>query len=288
MAADAQTEEEPSIEEILDSIRQIISDEDEVEEGGADAVDDGTAIVEDNTAAEAAEEAAPADDFDAMVADAAEQDDEVAPVEDEPQEQAAEEPQPDTAPAEEDIIELTEQVDAPAEDPAPEESAEETPPEESAEPKQEEQENEIADDPTEDDAMTENSNDDIDALLNENPDDAAMQVDMEESDGASEPAVVPTEAETPTQSVTEEEIAAAASSDDGGIMTDNATDAALGAISALAQQAAVERAGNVTIEDIVREEMRPILRVWLDKNLPAIIERLMTKELERIAKDVQD
>ena len=45
--------------------------------------------------------------------------------------------------------------------------------------------------------------------------------------------------------------------------------------------AAVSRAGN-TIEDIVREEVRPFLKDWLDAHLPPIVERLVQAEIERV------
>ena len=37
-----------------------------------------------------------------------------------------------------------------------------------------------------------------------------------------------------------------------------------------------------TIEDIVREEMRPLLKQWLDANLPDLVERLVRTEIERV------
>jgi len=42
------------------------------------------------------------------------------------------------------------------------------------------------------------------------------------------------------------------------------------------------RSGGPTIEDIVREELRPLLKAWLDTNLPPIVERLVRAEIERV------
>ena len=42
--------------------------------------------------------------------------------------------------------------------------------------------------------------------------------------------------------------------------------------------------GGRTLEDMVVELMRPLLKDWLDKNLPAVVERLVQKEIERIAR----
>lgn len=39
-----------------------------------------------------------------------------------------------------------------------------------------------------------------------------------------------------------------------------------------------------TIEDLVKEILRPMLKDWLDQNLPAIVERLVRAEIERVAR----
>jgi uncharacterized protein len=40
--------------------------------------------------------------------------------------------------------------------------------------------------------------------------------------------------------------------------------------------------GGPTLEDMVRAEMRPLLKEWLDANLPALVERLARAEIERV------
>ncbi len=40
--------------------------------------------------------------------------------------------------------------------------------------------------------------------------------------------------------------------------------------------------GGPTIEDLVREEVRPLLKDWLDTHLPPLVERLVRNELERL------
>jgi cell pole-organizing protein PopZ len=42
------------------------------------------------------------------------------------------------------------------------------------------------------------------------------------------------------------------------------------------------RSGGPTIEDIVREEIRPLLKDWLDTNLPPLVDRLVRAEIERV------
>ncbi len=41
-------------------------------------------------------------------------------------------------------------------------------------------------------------------------------------------------------------------------------------------------AGGPTIEDIVRQELRLLLKQWLDSNLPPLVERLVRVEIERV------
>jgi uncharacterized protein len=39
-----------------------------------------------------------------------------------------------------------------------------------------------------------------------------------------------------------------------------------------------------TIEDLVREMLRPMLKTWLDDNLPGMVERLVRAEIERVSR----
>lgn len=41
---------------------------------------------------------------------------------------------------------------------------------------------------------------------------------------------------------------------------------------------------NLTIETMVREMLRPILKEWLDENLPSVVERMVEKEISRVAR----
>jgi cell pole-organizing protein PopZ len=71
---------------------------------------------------------------------------------------------------------------------------------------------------------------------------------------------------------------------------------AASALSSLANTVEIERLssapntatfignGSRTLEDMVVELMRPLLKDWLDKNLPAVVERLVQKEIEHIAR----
>lgn len=39
-----------------------------------------------------------------------------------------------------------------------------------------------------------------------------------------------------------------------------------------------------TLEDLVREMLKPMLKTWLDDNLPPLVERLVTAEIQRVAR----
>ena len=176
----SENEEEPSIEEILSSIRQIISDDDE-------------------------EEAAPAQE---------------APP---PEEHAPEEPEEDLS-ADDDVLELTEDMqEEPEPEPEPEPEIEE----------EEEEEIEID-------------------LLDSEPDDSAL---------------------------------------DDSIISDAAKAAALASMAKLAGNMPVSRRpgyNGVTVEDIVRELLNPMLREWMDGNLSEIVEKIVQKEIAKLGRRAAD
>ena len=39
-----------------------------------------------------------------------------------------------------------------------------------------------------------------------------------------------------------------------------------------------------TLEDLVRDMLRPMLKSWLDENLPNVVERLVRAEIERVSR----
>jgi cell pole-organizing protein PopZ len=62
-----------------------------------------------------------------------------------------------------------------------------------------------------------------------------------------------------------------------------ATSAAVdSAFNALAQTVLVQNAR--TLEDLVREMLRPLLKSWLDDNLPGMVERIVKAEIERVSR----
>ena len=55
-----------------------------------------------------------------------------------------------------------------------------------------------------------------------------------------------------------------------------------GAFSALAHTILAQNAR--TLEDLVSEMLRPMLKEWLDDNLPPLVERLVKEEIERVSR----
>ena len=39
-----------------------------------------------------------------------------------------------------------------------------------------------------------------------------------------------------------------------------------------------------TLDDLVQEMLRPMLKNWLDDNLPSMVERLVRAEIERVSR----
>jgi cell pole-organizing protein PopZ len=75
--------------------------------------------------------------------------------------------------------------------------------------------------------------------------------------------------------------------DSASLVGPEAMSAAALAMGPLLRKIAADRSqavyrGGPTLEDIVREEMRPLLKQWLDTNLPATVERLVRAEIERV------
>jgi cell pole-organizing protein PopZ len=77
-------------------------------------------------------------------------------------------------------------------------------------------------------------------------------------------------------------------SDSSPLVAPAAAAAASASVSELMRTLAAERQavpvyrGGPTLEDIVRDEMRQLLKTWLDANLPPMVERLVRAEIERV------
>ena len=65
-----------------------------------------------------------------------------------------------------------------------------------------------------------------------------------------------------------------------GVVAASAAASAFGQLSAAIQMPADGR----TLEDVVRELLRPLLKQWLDSNLPQIVQATVDREVERSAR----
>lgn len=87
---------------------------------------------------------------------------------------------------------------------------------------------------------------------------------------------------------------------DSKLVSDPAAQAAVSSLSSLANTVQIERLASAaqsstfigngmrTLEDMVTELMKPMLKEWLDKNLPNIVDNLVQKEIERISRKAKD
>ncbi|MEQ7154319.1 DUF2497 domain-containing protein [Brevundimonas aurifodinae] len=202
------TAQEPTMEEILASIRRIISE------------DDAPAV-------EAAPAAAPEPESEPAVE-----------AEPEPEPVMAESPAPESGPApaaEEEILDLTDRYEAPA---------------------------------------VETIGDlDVTAVEDPEPEPFPTAFQPEPEPVHHEP--VPSETSAPLDSLVGAGAAASAASAFAG----------LSASLARPEPSALVGGSGPTIEALARELLRPMLKEWLDANLPGIVEAAVRKEVERIARN---
>lgn len=69
---------------------------------------------------------------------------------------------------------------------------------------------------------------------------------------------------------------------DERIMSSSSSVAVSAAFNSLAATVLSDNAR--TLEDIVKDMMRPMLKNWLDENLPGMVERIVRAEIERVAR----
>ena len=69
-----------------------------------------------------------------------------------------------------------------------------------------------------------------------------------------------------------------------GLMSAAASNAMASAFSQLQARSRIASDPSVTLEDIVRDMLKPILKEWMDQNLPPLAERLVREEIERVSR----
>jgi cell pole-organizing protein PopZ len=80
------------------------------------------------------------------------------------------------------------------------------------------------------------------------------------------------------------DFAALESDVEAGIMGEPATTAATGSFHQLADSIRVSEEEGRTLEGVVRALIRPMLKEWLDSNLPAIVDDKVQAEIDRVAR----
>ena len=71
---------------------------------------------------------------------------------------------------------------------------------------------------------------------------------------------------------------------ESGMLSPEAAAGAEAAFGRLADSLMSRAVGERSIEDITRELLRTMLKQWLDEHLPALVERLVREEIERVAR----
>lgn len=130
----------------------------------------------------------------------------------------------------------------------------------------------------------------LDTPLPPEPEETEFEIDLQDRavDAVPEPEpepVAPSVPTPPVQPQTQPDI----KMDD--ILTETAKHATIASMAKLAGNMPVTRHreyGNITLEDLVREMLHPMLKDWVSENLPNMVERLVQKELEKLARQAQD
>lgn len=107
------------------------------------------------------------------------------------------------------------------------------------------------------------------------------------------PTSAPIEAPAPKPAPTMAAIDNTPHHDDGTLVSDATIDKSAAAMDALRRMphpmvqpippSGLNFRSGVTIEDLVIEAMRPMLKSWLDEYLPGMVERLVEKEVRRVS-----
>ena len=72
--------------------------------------------------------------------------------------------------------------------------------------------------------------------------------------------------------------------DSDGLLSAQAGDETSAAFGQLAETLLSRNGATRTLEDLVQDMLRPMLKGWLDENLPAMVERLVREEIERVSR----
>ena len=256
--ASAKAASEPSMEEILDSIRQIIADEDDPD-SETEEVKDQAAIDDVFDTADAGDDAGAdmsKDDVDALFdapAGAPEEENDQAAIDvafDNIDTDAGEEMAADDVDALFDAPDAADTADA--------------------------QTDEVAGAGEDEDVLALSEDQAIEAS-NDEDDISFDEVDDEELEVVPEPEVMAATASPAPQP---------SEASDTSILSNDAAGAVQSSFGALNSAMTLSSAN--TVEDLMKSMMRPMLKQWLDENLPETVERLVQAEIERLRNQYRD
>ncbi|WP_038367417.1 DUF2497 domain-containing protein [Bosea sp. UNC402CLCol] len=117
------------------------------------------------------------------------------------------------------------------------------------------------------------------------PAEAEADVDFRETEESEPPAPVATVAPvepTPAPVAAPQPEPAPRPVDMASLLSDQASSAVTSAFGQLANTVLSSNAR--TLEDLVKDMLKPMLKTWLDDNLPLMVERLVRAEIERVAR----
>ncbi len=144
---------------------------------------------------------------------------------------------------------------------------------------------------TEELAVEEEEEEDPFAMVEGMPDtmdDDAGDIGFMEEDGEPAPAPAPKAAPQPARSSVAEGLAPVSMDnlDPLDEETPLVSDMAGAAVSAAFENlsSTILSANARTLEDLVKDMLRPMLKSWLDQNLPVMVERLVRQEIERVVR----
>ena len=128
---------------------------------------------------------------------------------------------------------------------------------------------------------------DLTEVVEEEPEDEAAidekSIEARESDGVGEEVVLE-----------QAQAAVLAAVEQSDLMSADTAVQATNQLGELASVVAANEVGtligqaNLTIEDLVKEVMRPMVREWLDANLPSLGERAVNREVERLSSRAEE
>jgi len=120
------------------------------------------------------------------------------------------------------------------------------------------------------------------------PADVLELTDVVEPDGS-----VRTLSKEPPPPVAAKNPSPPAAGGEGAILSEKTAAASFGSLSELASAVARQEIAHTdmplgmserTLEGLITELLRPMLREWLDRNLPGIIERIVRREIEKLVR----